>query len=117
MTPTTLLPRFKAQMTVDRGGMRCDICGKRVGCELHHIVSKGRTVGNPAARKASEHPHLFSLLCADCHREQDSHNPETATQLLAFNCKLYGYEEVKATFDAVNDLLHRPVNIQFPEAG
>ena len=84
--------------------------------EIHHILSKGRTVKNEAAREASERKTLLVPLCRRHHTgSENAHNPTVAVALLQFNCQMYGYDVVKADYDAVVSALKHPLSIPFPE--
>lgn len=92
---------IKWQMAVDRGGRYplCDGCDEKHWwheLDLHHIVSRGRTVSNREAREASECKELFALLCPNCHSK--AHQPAIAAILLSKNIKRYGRFAVKRAF-------------------
>ncbi len=85
--------RYQARhsMFVDRGGYgkaMCDLCGKRPATDMHELINRGRTMGNPEARSASFAPELCALLCPACH--QQAHNPDVRDELFRRNMERYG---------------------------
>lgn len=78
----------------------CDVPGDQ--CDMHEIVSRGRTVGNDAARVLSFLPQLTSLLCREHH--QQAVGAEKA--LLQANIDRYGLTPVANTYVWILNLLH-----------
>ena len=107
---------IKWLMKIDRGGQYalCDLCGVNYGHEMHEIISRGRTVGNEAAREASYDKHICSLLCAECHTANHLAEANQNT-LLAFNIELYGYAAVFEALEVVQSHLHTPLNLDIPK--
>jgi hypothetical protein len=95
----------------------CDYCGRSLGTDLHHLVSRGRT-HTAAAREASESLYLFSWLCQDCHIGSNNVHTRDRTQvLLAFNASLFGEENVRNALAEVNQYLRQPIIMEEMEDG
>jgi len=103
---------IKWEVLVEKEG-KCDLCGTGRGDDLHEIINRGRTVGNDEARVLSFNRHICSLLCRDCHEK--AHNPNAAEKLLKRNIAFYGYEAVKAAWDATMGAMRYPPDMEFPE--
>ena len=106
---------IKWEMQLDRGGQYalCDLgCGE-LAYEMHEIINRARTVGNPAAREASFDKHICSLLCPECHTI--NHLAEgSENYLLAMNIGLYGYDLVFNAIAVVQNLLYLPLDLDMP---
>jgi len=102
---------IKNAMILDRGG-KCHRCKAAQGAEVHEILSRGRTIGNDAARMLSYDKHLCALLCRDCH--ETAHSPQVADELLQGNIDFYGYEPVETAYNAVQAEMRTRLNIQLP---
>ncbi len=61
---------YKLEAIHKRGGFavegyypKCDYCKQRVGSQMHELIARSITQGNPEARALSYQAPLVSLLC------------------------------------------------------
>ena len=107
---------IKWEMQLDRGGQYalCDLGCGNLAYEMHEIINRARTVGNPAAREASFDKHICSLLCPECHTINNLAE-SSENVLMGRNMDLYGYAPVLLAIKVVQDLLYLPLDLDIPE--
>lgn len=110
MTPTR--NEIKIRMYMDRGGLgiaSCDCCKKeRYGLQMHELIARSITQGNPEARELSYQRELCSLLDGNCHDQADT--IEMQDLLWERNQRRYGQKFWEA-FDRLQKVMHTPIPI------
>lgn len=51
---------------IKRGGV-CDLCGKKGPLEMHEIIERSKTEGDPTLRLYSYAPEVCLFVCRECH--------------------------------------------------
>lgn len=93
------------------GKCLCDFCNKRIGTEMHEIITRYRTVNNPEMRKKSFHPYICSILCSECHHEAPVTSIIGHKRIFAKLKDLYGENKVRTILAGIPPEFRR--NIYF----
>lgn len=87
-----------------RGIARCELCEFNPASDLHEIITRGRTIGNVAAREYSFAMEITSILCHECHLEW-AHRDIVQVFLLNKNILRYGKLSVMDKYNIVSHSL------------
>jgi hypothetical protein len=105
-----------------RGGARratCDMTGEVIGQsgDFHELIPRAWTVKNPRARSLSYRPEVCAYLSQKAHRRFHDREPSRDQRDKMFQVlfRLYGYDQVKAVFDAIQDAMMTALPIALPD--
>jgi 5-methylcytosine-specific restriction endonuclease McrA len=79
----------------------CECCLKPSHrLEIHHLIARSKTPKGPI-RDLTEVPELMLVICPVCHAQVHAYPNTKRPKLFQALYRIWGYEAVKAAFDAV----------------